>query len=108
MMLSEVINSNQTRQIKHVKSNQTCRARQIWNADFPLNRANGHTPLGPNSGRVSIPGSGNPHRNSSDTDIFADDREFTPLPRIFPAFGTVSDAFPAGQGYGGTRQEQGT
>jgi hypothetical protein len=31
----------------------------------------------------------------------------TPLPRNFLTFGTIRDAFLAGQGYGGTRQEQG-
>src|SRR5579872_5430060 len=97
MMLSEVINSNQTRQIKHAK-----RAGSGIRI-FRRVGMSGHTPLGPNTGRDSISGSGNPHRNSSDTDIFADDREYTPLPRIFPAFGTVSDAFPAGQGYGGNK-----
>src|SRR5260370_5186977 len=35
-------------------------------------------------------------------------RNTTPVPKNFLSFGTIRDAFLAGQGYGGTRQEQGT
>src|SRR6267378_6426189 len=31
----------------------------------------------------------------------------TPVPRNFSSFATIRDAFPGGQGYGGTRKEQG-
>ena len=39
---------------------------------------------------------------------FALPPQTTPIPRNFFTFATIRDAFPAGQGYGGTSQEQGT
>lgn len=40
--------------------------------------------------------------------VCTDNRDSTPLPTNFRAFATIRDAFPDGQGYGGTSREQGT